>query len=47
MLARACAAIGLAQITPALLDVGFERLQQVLNVLLMRIPGQTKYVIFI
>ena len=41
-LARVCSAIGLAQIIPTLLNAEFERLQQVFNVLRMKIPGQTK-----
>ena len=47
MLARACSAIGLAQVVPALLDSEFERLQQALNVLQMRIPGKAKYVLYL
>ena len=43
MLARACATLGLAHVTPCLLGTAFERLQQVFAVLKERIPGQSRY----
>lgn len=44
MLVQAAAAIGLAQISPSLVDAEFERFKQVLGVLQTRMLESAKYV---
>ena len=45
LLARVCAAIALSKVVPTLLKEEFERVEQIIQVLQVRIPGQAKYVL--